>query len=269
MEIKKKNSSLIYTLAVILTVTLLASCTKNNIDDRTVSLPVVQSYLIAGQPIVIKLYQQKLVTDTAVYGAAITGIKLYLSNGSKQVQLTESPLGTYTYSDPTFLVAGKTYNMQFAYLGYNVSANTVMPGKPANFISQYTNVNIPTTNTLPGIAPPILNVLAWSNPDSLYHVIEFKGINTIVAIRNFGDPPANFEVNAGQAPYYNITGNIFSYYGTYQVVLLRVNQEYINWLKNSSRTSSQNLTQSYTNITNGFGIFTAMQADTLSLNVNY
>ena len=53
------------------------------------------------------------------------------------------------------------------------------------------------------------------------------------------------------------------YYGNYKVILMRVNQEYINMLNNSS-TSSQNLTNAPTNVTNGLGIFTAMQADTLS-----
>jgi hypothetical protein len=50
--------------------------------------------------------------------------------------------------------------------------------------------------------------------------------------------------------------------------LFRVNQEYINLLNNNTRTSSQDLTQIPTNIVNGFGIFTAMQADTLAVTIN-
>ncbi|TSJ43390.1 DUF4249 family protein [Mucilaginibacter corticis] len=265
MEIRKYLPAII--LPVFIAIAMLTACTKENTDNKTTSLPVIQSYLVPGQPISVKLSTQKALTDTATYGSPITGISLYLSDGSQKVQLTESTPGTYTYADQSFLVTGKTYSLQFTYQGNAVSASTVMPAKPVNFSSQYTGVTV-TTGGGPGAASTVLNTFAWSNPDSLNHVLVFKAINATYAINSFGGTrPANSQTNTNRGSTYNVTENSFSYRGTYQIILFSVNQEYINLLNNNARTSSQNLTQIPTNIVNGFGIFTAMQADTLAFTV--
>src|SRR5476651_1224950 len=95
---------------------ILVACQKQNTDDTLINQPVVQSYLILGQPVTVKLFKQKQLTDTAVYGAPITGVQVYVSDGSKNVLLTEASSGVYTYSDASFLVSGKTYTLQFKYL---------------------------------------------------------------------------------------------------------------------------------------------------------
>lgn len=61
---------------------------------------------------------------------------------------------------------------------------------------------------------------------------------------------------------YNIQSKKIRYYGRYRVVLYKVNEEYAN-LYESTSTSSQSLTNPYTNIENGKGIFTAFNTDTL------
>src|SRR3569623_1495827 len=120
---------------VVLICTALAACKKDN--TTSTSLPVVEAYLYAGHPIKVKLYQQKSLTDTAKYGPAITGQQLLISDGSQQIQLNESAKGTYTYSDSSFLLAGRTYTLTFNYQSRQVSAKTVMPFKPTNFVTQH------------------------------------------------------------------------------------------------------------------------------------
>ena len=66
---------------------------------------------MAGNAISVKLYQQKALTDTATYGAPITGQQLSISDGSSTVQLAETANGIYTYSNTAFLTAGKTYTL--------------------------------------------------------------------------------------------------------------------------------------------------------------
>jgi hypothetical protein len=70
---------------------------------------------LPGSLFQIKVYQQKDLTDTATYGAALTGLSINVSNGAQTVKLTEGASGTYTYSDASFITAGKTYTMQFTY----------------------------------------------------------------------------------------------------------------------------------------------------------
>jgi hypothetical protein len=266
MEIRNHLSK-IFILAVS-GLTLLTACTKYNPDTKSTSLPVIESYLMPGQPVIVKLSQQKSLTDTAVYGAAITGAKVYLSDGAQKVQLTETTAGTYTYTNQLFLVTGKTYSLQFDYLGYSVAASTVMPAKPVNFVAASAFIQIPTTNT-PGGMNTVLNTFTWANPDSLNHVLAFKAVNLVSPVNNFGNTrPINSQLNTNRASLYNVTENMFAYRGNYYAILFSVNQEYINLLNNNTRTSSQDLTQIPTNIVNGFGIFTAMQADTLAVTIN-
>jgi len=271
MEINKqtiKRNTWFLLAAVILS---LASCQKENTTNSTsVYVPVVQAYLIPGNLITVKLYQQKSLSDTANYGAPITGRQVYISDGSKNVLLAESPAGTYTYSDQSFLVAGKTYTLNFKYLTYNVSARTVMPAKPLNFATRYGTIDISSTSNS-GPSNSILDVLTWSNPDTLNHILVFLNADEKdFPISSFGLSvrPYNFTINTNRSSYYNLTQNVFPYYGPYQIILFSVNQEYIDLLNsNTSSSTSSTLTNISTNIVNGLGIFTAMQADTVSLNV--
>ena len=265
MEMKRLllTGALLFSFAAI----MLQACKKVTADS--VNLPVVEGYLMPGHTLTIKLYEQKSLTDTAKYGPAITGVQVYVSDGSTKVHLTESSKGTYTYADQTFLADGKTYTLQFNYLTYAVSAQTTMPGKPTNFATQYGSVTLPATID-PNTASNTIDRLTWDNPNSLNHVLVFDNNDgPAFPLSIFGgNRPANFELNTDRASFYNLSQGIFPYYGHYTVVLLRVNQEFIDLIKsNTSNSTSQNLTNIPTNVVNGFGIFTAMQADTLSFNL--
>ena len=249
----------------ILICAVLSGCKKDS--TTSASLPVVEAYLYAGHPIKVKLYQQKSLTDTAKYGAAITGQQLLISDGSQQIQLTESVKGTYTYTDSSFLVAGRTYTLKFNYQSRQVSAKTVMPFKPTNFATQRDSAYYAHTST-PSVQADTLNKFTWDNPDSLNHVLVFNNIDDSFFPVNGGfvrNGASNiFSINTERKPVYYVVNNNFPYYGHYQVVLLRVNQEYIDLMKsNALGSNSQNLLNIPTNVTNGLGIFTAMQSDTL------
>jgi hypothetical protein len=266
MEIRRKLT-ITALLPVFMAMVMLVACNKDKLESKGTDLPVIDSYLMPGQPISVKLSMQKDLADTAVYGAPITGVTVYVSDGTKKVQLMESVKGTYTYADQTFLVAGKTYSLQFDYLTYHISAGTLMPAKPSGFLTQYNSVTVPSSQG-PGTAGNVLDRLTWANPDSLNHVLVFKASTPNSPINPFGGGrPIAGQFNANKVSAYNVTASNFNYRGGYQIILLSVNQEYINLLNNNTRTSSQDLTQVPTNIVNGFGIFTAMQADTLSFQV--
>jgi hypothetical protein len=271
MEIKK------YTLIVCFTITstiaLLVSCKKDSQNTST-SLPVVQAYLHAGHPLTVRLYQQKSLTDTAKYGVAITGQELFVSDGSQQVKLTESSKGTYTYNESAFFVARKTYTLTFKYLSKEITAKTVMPSKPQNFATQYTTVSYARPTDV-NASSDTLNKFTWDNPDSLNHILVFDNIdNTFFPLGRsvgFNNSGSNiFQMNTDRKSVYYVVSNNFPYYGNYRVILLRVNQEYINLIEsNNLNSNSQNLLNVPTNVVNGLGIFTAFQEDTLSFSLNY
>ncbi|MDB5110681.1 MAG: hypothetical protein JWR67_1795 [Mucilaginibacter sp.] len=254
--------------------TVLASCKKQNIDTSLVNLPVVEAYLIPGQLVTVKLYKQKQLTDTATYGSPITGQQVYISDGSKNVLLTESSSGTYTYNDQSFLVTGKTYTLQFNYLSYAVSAQTVIPSKPTNFALNDTSIYISTSSRTAASPIDTFANLTWSNPGLLNHIIVFKNLTgKNLPLGNFSPTNSSVQINANQTAAYYITENTFHYYAYYKITLYTVNQEYINFLTSntnstSSGSTSQTLTNTFTNIVNGYGIFTGMQAADNILYIN-
>lgn len=265
MEIKKYTRNISFFICLI--TVILTSCQKSGIVTDS-NLPVVQAYLYAGHLLTVKLYKQKSLTDTAKYGAAITGQELYVSDGSNQVKLTESSKGTYTYSDTTFLVAGKTYTLNFEYLSKKVSAQTIMPYKPQGFATQYASVTYVSSSD-PNAVADTLNAFTWTNPDSLNHVLVFNNLDDTFFPLGGGEGRTDnisniFERNTDRKSVFYVVSNNFPYYGSYQVILLRVNQEYIDLLKsNTLGANSQNLLNVPTNVVNGLGIFTSMQSDTL------
>ncbi len=267
MEIKKISSATLLLFSIVMV--LQVSCKKES-QNTTTGLPVVEAYLIAGHPLSVKLYYQKSLTDTAKYGSPITGQELYVSNGNTKVKLTETAKGTYTYSDMTFLSAGKTYSLSFTYLLKSVTAKTVMPAKPQNFSTAHVSVTY-SGSTSGNTTMDTLNTFTWANPDSLNHVLVFYNINdSYFPIGNRMGRPGEraSEVDTKRKAVYYITTTDFSYYGNYKVILLRVNQEYINLLNsNTSGSNSQNLLNIPTNVVNGLGIFTSLQADTLNFNL--
>jgi hypothetical protein len=263
MEIKIHQ--LFFTL-VILGVLAFSSCTKTSTDIAITNKPVVVGYLVPGQPISVKIYQQKALSDTTTYGAAITGLALTLSDGTKTVALTESATGTYTYSDNSILVTGKTYTLKFTYQSTVVSAQTVMPTKPLNYTATNTTINLPASTSTLFSTDTVATTFRWSNPDSVYHIIAFKNDDSSpFQISSRGNPPVNFTVNVNKTAQYQMEFRSFNYIGIYRAILFSVDKEYIDLLNNQSGASSQNLANIPTNVNNGLGIFTAMQADTIKL----
>lgn len=247
---------------------ILASCKKSERTDNS-NKPVVIGYLVPGQPITVKVYEQKGLSDTATYGAPIGGLQLKISDGNKTVALSETSTGVYAYNDVTFLATGKTYSLQFTYNGTNVTASTVMPGKPTGFTTTKTLINLPAGTTFtPGEEDSIAVTFRWKNLDSLNHVLVFKNEDSdpFKLKTQFNSQP-NFTINPKKAEYYDVHQRTLDYLGIYDVILFRVNQEYIDALTTNANTTSQKLTDPPTNVTNGYGIFTAMQADTIKVQV--
>ena len=140
-----------------------------------------------------------------------------------------------------------------------------MPAKPQNFSTQHAIVTYSGSSGSNSSADT-LNKFTWNNPDSWNHVLVFYNIDdTYFPLgRARGNGARIVENDTKRKSVYYITSQNFAYYGNYQVILLRVNQEYVNVLNsNTLGLNSNNLLNIPTNVSNGLGIFTAVQADTL------
>ncbi|MCZ4222930.1 DUF4249 family protein [Pedobacter rhodius] len=254
---------------IIFALILLIGCKKETEEISTYNKPVVEAYLIPGMPLQVKVYYQKYLQDTITYGYPVTGLKPRVLDGSgNSVALTETNSGVYTYSDPSFVKASGNYTLNFDLDGYQISAETTMPDKPKNFRVSSSQQQIPTMGlgSSSGTFTPV--IFSWLNPSSAYYMISFQNIEAYPTTINsrVTSPALNVEVLAGQTSSYQTQQANFNYLGLHRVLLFHINKEYNDALKASGETSLS-LNTPYTNVKNGLGIFTAMQADTLYLSV--
>ena len=231
-------------------------------------MPVVESYLVPGKAIKLKLYYQKYLTDTITYGYPITGMKINISNGSSSITLTESSStpGTYLYTDTNFVKKGLSYTMSFDYNGSTVTAKTTVPDKPTGFVGSATREYLPSMTSSTTFHPV---VYSWNNTNSWNYILVFQNVDSPKVAADFGTTIAykDIENRIGVVSSYSTDRRMFNYIGNYHVILFHINQEYADAI-NSSSSTSLNLTNQGTNVVNGLGIFTAlMPSDTLKLYV--
>lgn len=244
------------------------ACKKDEGDLTMAARPVIESYLIAGKPVTIKVYDQKGLLDTASYGAPITGLSLSFTSGTKTVKLNEIAAGVYSSSDPDLIVPGKSCAFSFDYNGYTVSAETAVPGVPVNFKASSLEQVVP--DPMSDTSQTSFNSItfSWSNPDGGYYLMIFRNRESSpTRIGKFGfGSYRTIEEYLAQASSFKTQRMTFNFAGYYDTYLYHVNSEYNNII-NSSANSSLNLTNPPTNIKNGLGIFTAMSCDSLLLHV--
>jgi hypothetical protein len=246
------------------------SCNKTGVNIvSNMNLPVVESYLIAGGPIVVKLSLPVAVNEDATNPTYINDQKVivYIND----VPTTLNYIGNGIYQDTTNLVKeGSTYKLNFNYNGTNVTATTVVPIKPSGFTASANTISIPQFGNgfTPGSAPtfPSPIVYNWTNNDQSYYFLAAKCIEPILTSISsdttgnrprFSRPPT--QGNTASLSFYS-----FPYYGAYHIYLYKANVEYAALYK-SSGTNSLNITNPITNVQNGFGIFTSLGVDSLNL----
>jgi len=268
MEIKE-----IYRYAVLLGITVvvltsLFSCKKENAVLADYTRPVVQAYLIPGTAVKVKVYYQKYLDDTISHGFPLKDLRLKLSDGTQTVSLTETSDGVYQYADSGFVKDRLTYKLSFEYLDKTISAETTVPDKPKGFSASASTQLVPAFSfgTEPEAFVPV--AFKWSNPDQGYYILVFKNTDAYPTRTNSRDTRAykDSEEILGQVSSFQTQQMTFNFLGNYKVLLFRINKEYSDAM-NSGGGTSLNLTNPYTNVVNGLGVFTAMRSDTLDLKV--
>jgi len=250
----------------VVAVLFMSSCKKADSDLSYTQYPVVESYLIPGQDVKVNVYYQKGLTDTSTYGQPVTGLDITVSDGTRTVALMETGNGVYSANNAAFVKSSGTYTLNFNYKGSTVSGSTAMPGKPGPLNSSLQTISVADYG--PGTTPEDQEniTLSWDNPGNYNHLVFLKFLETSkVSVSSFfrGDTTSSRELDAAKASSLELPAMTFRYLGRYRVVLARVNPEYLDMLQGSGM-SSQNLTNPPSNLKNAFGIFTAMQTDTLT-----
>ncbi len=252
----------------------LTNCEKDNnyIPTRSV---VVESYVTPGDSVSIQVFQilQYTSTDTVTKTIDNCIIQLFHNNKIYQVPFVDSGLYILKGINPK-IQAGDSVSIRFEVNNEIISASTTIPQKPTNYTSTTTSITMPDFSA--GFNRELFRgqepiELSWNNDDESYYMVVVKPIDTtnnlIYSADTIGRPRIRvFRNEPSISSYYRLEIFNFSYYGYQNVILYHLNPEYAALYKFSGNTSL-NIKEPPTNINNGFGIFTGLNADTITVNV--
>jgi hypothetical protein len=247
----------------------MVSCQKMDVQLSDPNKVVVKGYLYAGRPVSISITKQLLYGATDTITHPIENLEVVISDSkSNTYPLLYTSNGVYK-QDKLLPQVGETYTLKFTYNGKEISATTTVPAKPSGFQGSSSISVQPFGSTTSG--PPSMSraEYSWTNTNSSYFLMVVESITPKATPINdtteYEALPA-FRISPTQGNSQNFMGRSFYYYGAHNVILFAINQEYVD-LYEDTGNSSQNITTPPGNITNGYGIFTAINADTLRLNV--
>jgi hypothetical protein len=262
---------LIYILVVLCGVT---ACNKSDNSEFTDS-PIVESYLHPGDYPLVKVSRQIPFSSNVTYSTDdINALSIKIVHDN--ISSTLTPIGNGQYVDSSLKIAeGERYDLSFTYNSRLVTAYTIVPIKPKNFVQSVTAITLQKMDSTSGMpnfgSMPEPISLTWDNPDGSYYIVVIENIETtLIPIRDFGNSTTTgnrFNQPPTTAAGVELRPMEFKYFGRHRLILFHVLPDYAS-LFSATETSSQNLSNPSTSIINGYGIFTGLNSDTLFIDVN-
>jgi|GEM_PF-6311094 len=252
---------------------LIYSCEESDSSQEFVPKPVVEGYLYEGTPVRnLKISELVKFDEVNDFGEKlISGLDIKIRIDHAEYPLYENPdhPGYYgTENDDLILQPAQNIEFSFLFNSTNVSASTRVPSKPLNLsISDAVKYISPIQSywDLQQLAEISVQV-RWTNDDHSYYYISVKNIETNPQTLDpedlLPDLGNSFDIPPLATDFSNIFFNKIQYYGRYMVVVSKVNAEYTA-IYQSQNQDSRTLTELASNIENGYGIFTALAADTV------
>jgi len=173
------------------------------------------------------------------------------------------------YGNPDLIIkAGKSYTLEVEFNGKIVSAETFAPSPPTDLTisdSEVIMAKITSFQDLQNQTMPDPIEINWEAEEGAYYFVQVKNIedepeivNDLFASSNFKRP--DFLTEPSINNFYTInTFRDITHFGTYEVIIYRVNPEYVTLYEDNS-SGSEGITEIRTNVQNGFGIFTAVNS---------
>jgi hypothetical protein len=254
-------------------VTCCSACVKE--QTAFTDTPVIAAYMTPGDSLKIKITRQiPFATDVSYSSDDINNLSIELSCNDEMFAMEALGNGIYRASQKLVPASGNL-NLSFNFNQKLVKAYSSLPSAPSNFSASVSEISITKLDTTSG--PPIGGLesiatltLSWINSDNSNYLVLVENMETSPeAIRDFGSkaPPAfRFKKQPTTSNTEAVRGQEFQYFGKHRIVLYHVLPDYAT-LYDQTSTSSQNLTNPSTSISNGYGIFTGLNTDTLYITV--
>ena len=252
-------------------VVILAGCRKNE-SDNFIDLPVVEAYLSPGHPITVRV-SQKVPYDENTTAPSRDLDALGVTIGYAGQEYPLAVMGNGIYRDTAGripVMTDSTYTLRLTYNNTRVSSSTCIPSKPKSVSQSVTSITLsqidPDDPPAPGQFTPV--TISFANADESNYLATIECIDTtLVPVYKDSIPDIDmFSSHPVTGTEIEIRPQSIRYFGLNRIILYHINPEYrVFFLR------QQNTSQSYqdppTNVANGLGIFTGVNADTLYLNV--
>ena len=250
-----------------------SSCKEETISDIETETVVVQSYLYASYPVdSFRVTQSISYTSTSDEIITLDDLTISLNDGTNTYFL--EPMGSGYYKNSDLIISeGKNYFMEFEKNNNTITASTYIPEKREISIST-TSISVEKVSV--GVMMPPTQTdpitISWDNPEGDYYYVLVENIesdpeyiNDNFATGNRGD--RRFLTEPTVSAEHNVdTRRDIQFFGTYQVVVYRVNPEYAA-LYSTAESTSSSIVEPSSNIENGLGIMTGISTDTIHFEV--
>lgn len=255
--------------------TLMMNGCDNKENIEFTDWPIIEAYLHDGYSFGLKVSRQVPFLEDAPYSEDdIDNLPITVSFNDSNYILR--PMGDGAYADTLLpLVEHASYTLTMMFNSKEVTAYTYIPAKPEAYAQSATSISIArmdstSTPISGGMDMPDPIDMTWENSDDSYYLLVIENIeDTLDPIRDFGDedPPENiFRKQPTTSTSERVGPMEFQYYGTHRLILYHVLPDYAALYEESSN-SSQSLENPSTSISNGYGIFTGLNSDTLFVEV--
>jgi hypothetical protein len=261
----------------------LLACNNTPISEEFSQRIVVQAYLYAGEPV-----NDFYLTELLPYGTDEGSIKKIndalvsiIYNENEYLLSKGDEDGYYHYSGSNLIVKeGEKYQLKIQYDNMIATAGTIVPAPPENLQISDSVFTFKVTEPVMGGGSGQRDTseieITWNNNDNSYFYVLIENIDSVQ--ESFSDS-TDFPAGGGgsdrftkritepsQTDHYTIRPMELEYYGNFRAKIFRVNQEYAD-LYQSLDQDSRNMTEPASNITNGLGIFTAFNSDSVFFKV--
>ena len=255
---------------IFLLLLLLVSCEaipQTEFTDR----PVVCCYLASGESPVLTV--QKLIPfqdDAEFSQEEVDRLDITVTDVTVGKDYVLSSLGGGSYGNEDLVVeVGHEYSLSFEYDNVPVSSSTVVPTMPQDVSFSSTTIEVMSFQPM-SKAPGAGIEISWKNDEGDYYIVEGRTSSTspVMDVEDDDDMPLkSFKQNYTQGTGTTLSSSDFSYYGTYQISVIHINEEYAVMSQGGS-TSSATLVDMKGNIDGGYGIFTGISSVTRNVKVS-
>lgn len=268
MRLIKTNIS-----ALIMILGMLACQTEDPLEQFGITKPVVESFISAeADTVMINITEMipYLNEEGDTVANPLTGLSVFLIKEDEHFLLTEQSGETgkyYILSKTINLTEGDSLSFESEVGDLLISASTWIPTKPASVKTSDEAMYYEVGNPMSMMNAPSL-IVSWDNPKNGFYYVSMINIESDPepVNENIENAPARSEAPPSQADQFEIRLRNIRHFGTHQVILYHVNQEFANLFDNPTM-NSVNISEPPTNIENGLGIFSGISADTVYFEV--